>query len=157
MTPTVKPPGGRSARLATAWRCTCRACLPCSGSDLRSDSGLRPPWWPRQPVDPKNRHSRRPGEKHCSSFSRRARSSSSCGTRVFYQFFVKDRGSWPHWSSLNALFQHCRRGAAVWCNRQAGDNQLGGRAPLRNLDVVRQTGITTRRQPTLSDRATGLD
>ena len=27
---------------------------------------------------------------------------------------------------------------------------------MRNLDVVRQTGIATRRQRTLSDRATGL-
>ena len=60
--------GGRSTRLATAWRCWVWLCLPCSGSDLRSDSGLRPHWRPRRVADPKNRPSRRPGEKHCSSF-----------------------------------------------------------------------------------------
>ena len=52
--------GARPTRLVAALRCTVWLCLPCSGSDSRSDSGLRPPWRPRQPVDPKNRPSRRP-------------------------------------------------------------------------------------------------
>ena len=60
--------GGRSARLAAASRCSIWLYRACSGSESRSDSGLRPPWRPRQPADPKNRPSRRPGEKHCSSF-----------------------------------------------------------------------------------------
>ena len=98
-------PAARWAQGTTPFRAFCR--------DSTPDSSLRPDWRRRQPVDPKKCPSRRPGEKHRYSFSRRARSSSSCGTGCSCPSFVKDGRPWTPWSSLNVLFQRCRCGAAV--------------------------------------------